>query len=387
MTALIFLFIWLITVLPVNIDFLNPIEQAFSDFDTSDIVFSKLREEPPADTNIVVVNIGYLSRAEIARELNIVSKSKPKVIGMDIFFSERKNPHDDSLLAKAIASSKNIVLVSKLVNFNEETGLYQDISKSINIFQDAAYSGYGNLPGSEEGNILTVRTFEPEVYYKDSTYKAFAVKVAELFNKGNSELLLSRENESEIINYRGNKNKFYYLETGELEKPDVNLDFLKGKIVLFGFTGNRAGPKILEDIFFTPLNNIYAGKTLPDMHGILIHANIISMIINKSYINTMPSWLNFLLALIICYLNVIMVSRIKFKFADWFDTLTIVLIIIESILLLFLSLEIFLYLNFKISLTITLVTIVLLPDAFDAYENLSIRFHPALRKIKDKIFI
>ncbi len=387
MTALIFLFIWLITVLPINLDFLNPIEQAFSDFDTSDIVFSKLREEPPADTNIVVVNIGYLSRVEIARELNIVSKCKPKVIGMDIFFSEHKNPHEDSLLAKAIAGFKNVVLVSRLVNFNKETGLYGDVSKSIDIFQDAVYSGYGNLPGSEEGNILTVRTFEPKVNYKNSTYKAFPVKIAELYNRGNSEFLLNRDNESEIINYRGNKDKFYYLDTGELEKPDVNLDFLKGKIVLFGFTGNRTGPKILEDIFFTPLNNIYAGKTLPDMHGILIHANIISMIINKNYINTMPGWINFLLALIICYLNVVMVSQIKLKFADWFDSLTIVFVIIESILLLFLSLEIFLYLNFKISLTITLVTIVLLPDAFDAYENLSIKLQPALRKIKDKIII
>lgn len=64
----------------------DPIGQAIGDMEISDIAFS-IRDEPPADQNVVIVNIGYLTRAEIAEEIRNVVKYKPKVIGFDILFS------------------------------------------------------------------------------------------------------------------------------------------------------------------------------------------------------------------------------------------------------------------------------------------------------------
>ena len=41
----------------------------------------------------------------------------------------------------------------------------------------------------------------------------------------------------------------------------------------------------MKDRYFTPLNEKYSGRSHPDMHGVLVHANIISMIQHADYIN------------------------------------------------------------------------------------------------------
>ncbi len=370
------------SLIPLNLEFLNPVEQSLNDFDTSDIVFSRLREEQKADTNIVIVNIGNLDRREIAKELTIVNSYKPKVIGIDAFFWKRKNLRVDSLLAKAIAGSKNIVLVSKLGIYDKEINSYDTVFNSVNYIEGKASTGYANLPGNGVDNSITVRDFKPDVRYKNLLYDAFSVKIAQLYDKGDTKYLLRRSNKTEIINYRGNEDKFYFLNTGEVDNPKINLNFLKGKIVLFGFAGTGMGPKMLEDIFYTPLNKKYVGKTIPDMYGIFIHANIISMIIHKNYINSMPVWLNLILAVLICYFNVIIIKFIKIKYGDWFDLFTLLLIGAESIFILFLSLEIFLHLEMKISLTLTLISLILISDAIDVYDNLSTKVIKTFNKLK-----
>ena len=51
----------------------DPLGKALGDMELTDIAFSRLREDPPIDTNIVIVNIGNLSRGEIGQQiLNIV---------------------------------------------------------------------------------------------------------------------------------------------------------------------------------------------------------------------------------------------------------------------------------------------------------------------------
>ena len=50
--------------------FLDPIGDAIGDVEMTDLVFSKIRQNPAVDKNIILVNIGELSRSEIANELN-----------------------------------------------------------------------------------------------------------------------------------------------------------------------------------------------------------------------------------------------------------------------------------------------------------------------------
>ena len=60
-----FAIIWLLTFIPVNLGFFNPLKNALYDFDANDLIFSKFNYDKNADTNIVIVNIGYLNRPRL----------------------------------------------------------------------------------------------------------------------------------------------------------------------------------------------------------------------------------------------------------------------------------------------------------------------------------
>ncbi|MBN4065782.1 hypothetical protein JYT51_00445, partial [Candidatus Amoebophilus asiaticus] len=74
-TLFVYIVILIFYLIPLNINFLDPLEQALSDFELTDIVFSKMREKESVkgDTNIVLVNIGNLSRRGIADEIKIIN--------------------------------------------------------------------------------------------------------------------------------------------------------------------------------------------------------------------------------------------------------------------------------------------------------------------------
>ena len=68
-------------------DAFDPVGKAFGDMELTDITFSQLREDPIIDENVVIVNIGNLSRAGIAQQIMNISACKPRVIGLDIIFA------------------------------------------------------------------------------------------------------------------------------------------------------------------------------------------------------------------------------------------------------------------------------------------------------------
>ncbi len=366
-TITVFVIIWLLTFIPVNLGFFNPMKNALYDFDVNDIVFSKLSPEKSADTNIVIVNIGYLNRPQLAELITKIKSYKPKVVGLDILFRENKEPIGDSLLSKAIKLDGNTVIVNKLSGFDEDKQNYDTLITSINKLTNFSYSGYANLPSKAGSNLTTIRLFKPEAKYKDSTIDAFSTEITKLFDKKSYDELIKRNNDFETINYRGNADKFYYIDGTNLNNLD-NVDFIKNKIVLLGFLGEYPSHTILEDIFYTPLNENYAGKTYPDMYGVVIHANIISMILSKSYINNLPSWIEVLLAMIICYLNIVLLKFIKMKNIDWLSIISLATKTLEFIILLFIDLEIFINFQLKFSITLMLASIVLISDGEAIYD-------------------
>ena len=366
--------------IPVNCGFLSPVATALGDFDVYDIVYSKLLEEQSVDTNIVLVNIGNLSRKELAEEITVINKFKPAVIGIDAFFEAEKDPVSDSLLALAFSDCKNLVMVDKLDNFNEGTKHYGSLHTSISKFSRYSKGGFANLPNDDAVGFRTIREFRPVEKVKDSTVLAFASKITRVYKKDAFQYLAGRGNQNEIINFRGNYNRFYFIDTYLYAEPGVDLGFIKDKIVLMGYMGPDFNTKTLEDVFFTPLNDRYAGKSFPDMYGIVIHANIISMILNRTYVDVMPDWISYLLALVICFMNVKMLLWIMAGMKDWFNGLAKLFIFIYSILTLFLSIEILHYFNYKINLTVALIAVVLSNTVIEIYDNYILKINKKLNK-------
>jgi CHASE2 domain-containing sensor protein len=361
--------------IPVNCGFLSPVATALGDFDVYDIVYSKLLEEQTVDTNIVLVNIGNLSRKELAEQIEVLNRFNPAVIGIDSFFEIDKDKDSDSLLSTALSNCRNLVMVDKLDSFNEKTNQYGSLHSSITKFSRYSKGGFANLPNDDAVGFRTIREFRPLEKVKDSTALAFSAKIVSIYRNNAFQKLALRGNRNEIINYRGNIDHFYRIDAYQYTQPDVDFSFIKDKIVLMGYMGPDFNTKTLEDVFFTPLNDRYAGKSFPDMYGIVIHANIISMILNGTYVNTMSKWISFLIAVIICFLNVKMLLWIMSRRKDWFKALTKLFIFIYSILTLFLCIEILHYFNYMINLTFALITVFLANTAIELYDNYVSKFH------------
>jgi CHASE2 domain-containing sensor protein len=98
-----------------------------------------------------------------------------------------------------------------------------------------------------------------------------------------------------VINYKGNLEHFVHFTLDEfmaLKHKEIVTD----KIVLLGYLGTPTGNSFdVEDKHFTPLNIITAGKSIPDMYGMVVHANILAMLISDRFMYKVSNgWLLFL---------------------------------------------------------------------------------------------
>jgi CHASE2 domain-containing sensor protein len=379
-TAMMFLVVGIFSFIPINCLFLDPIAKAISDFDVYDIVYSKLREEPKVDTNIVLVNLSNLSRAEIARQVNIINLFNPKVIGIDAIFQEEKDHRSDSMLSDAFSKCQNLVLVSKLDMYNEVGEVYDTLLTSINIFNQYAKNGYANLPNDDKVSFRTIREFRPLLTNTGVSVSAFASKIVEIYKPEAFKFLINRKKEIEKINYTGNYNKFYYLDAHQILYGENQLGFINNKIVLMGFMGINMNDKTFEDIYFTPLNERFAGKAFPDMYGVVIHANIISMILSKNYVGLMPELLSIVMALILSYISAYIIFNLKIKFKDWFSAFSKLYILFISLLNLFVGVMVLHHFNYRINLTLALAVVVLTNTIVEIYQSYVCKIFPSLEK-------
>lgn len=303
-TCFVLLMSGLISIAAVNTDIFNPLKNAFKDFDVTDLAFQKFRESKDPGQDIVLVNIGNLDRTGLAAELNVINRFSPAVVGIDAFFNKPKDPVQDFQLAMAMNSTENLVLVSRLDSVNDTTLAFGHVTRSLPIFSANAHGGYANFITGGDDGFLTTRRFTARETVADTTEVSFAARILELYDKEAYRKLMSRPAQQEIINYSGNLDKFIRLDVHQVLDSGADLSFLKGKIVLMGYLGEPMGAPSLTDVFFTPLNQNIAGRGFPDMYGITVHANILSMMIRGDYIEQTPESMDYILGVLLCFFNV-----------------------------------------------------------------------------------
>jgi CHASE2 domain-containing sensor protein len=356
-----------------TIDFLDPINNTVEDFNASDVVFSQFRDvkKVPPDTNIVLVNIGYLNRAGIAQQIEIINSYDPLVIGIDTFFRKLKNNSQDTALAVAMSKVKNLVLVSKL-RYNAKIDKFDSLETSNPYFNQYASTGFSNLITDKTEEFRTTRAITPIESINNKTEEFFAVKLASYKNKVKADRFIARNNTKEIVNFRRNIDlgKYKTLDVKDVFSNKDNLGYLKGKIILLGFLGPDLETKVTEDIFFSPLNYNYIGKAYPDMYGMVVHANVISMILDEEYINTIPDLLKIALTFLIIYFNMALFRYIKHHFEFIYETANIFIITGEIILLNATMMYVFFWFNFEIGFSeATLYGIIFSATGFEIYHG------------------
>jgi len=315
------------------------------------------------------VNIARLNRASIGKMLEIIGKHKPAVVGIDAFFRKEKGAEDFALMMR-MSQIEQLVLVSELDSAGEDGDSWNSVNYSNPMFMDFAQSGFANVITGEQthGGFRTVRDFVPYFNVNDTVVPNFTSKIVSLFDSSAYNDLMLRSNHLEPIKWRGNYTKFFHLDYNQVLEGQFDPSIITDKIILFGYIGDYVGGQdSYIDKFFTPMNDRPAGRTYPDMYGIVVHANVISMILNSDYIHKAPSWLNMLHAVLIGYLNVLLFIWVARRYKHLSDLITKPFQIFELIVLVFISVIFVLNYQVKFNLTLTLIIIAFSGDLTELY--------------------
>ncbi|MCX7735095.1 MAG: CHASE2 domain-containing protein [Candidatus Kapabacteria bacterium] len=355
----------------LNLNFLDPIENTIQDLNLSDIVFSKMikKDDIQVDTNIVLVNIGRLTRYGIAKQLEIINRYEPKVVGIDVFFRKLNNPFNDSTLKAVLQKTKNAVLVSKLI-WNSENDQYDTIEYCHPEFKQNHRTGFVNFIMDKDTSSRTTRTFTPKQQVGNKTEINFSCVIASVFNPEKTKKLLDRNNEIEIINFRRNFNKYYHIDADEIFQRQDSLGFIRDKIVLMGYMGPNFHTLTTDDIFFTPMNEQYIGKSLPDMYGIVVHANVISMILDESFYYKFDLYIAAIIIFVYVFLvfNFFTYLRTKSEFTSrFYEPISILTVFASIFLFIFLNLNSIYLFRVDLNLMISVFVFLIIIPCYEAY--------------------
>lgn len=361
-------------------DVFDPIGQAFGDMEFTDIVFSQLRDDPVGDDRVVLVNLSTLERAEIAMMLDIISQYNPACIGIDSFFyTPKEDTLGDMMLMEAMARVENLILASKLLPHptdpNKDTIAYS--WEAFNQFADA--NAYVNLvtDADVQEDLKMCRTFIPKFDIQGDQKVAFAVKMASYVDSAAAAEFLARNNEEEVINYRGNVldygatkfgTKYFALDVPDVFNENFVPEMIEGKVVMFCYLGKYLGDReSLEDKFYTPLNEKYIGRAFPDMYGGVVHANIISMILNRDYINYMGDNAGYAFAVFLCFINVALFSLVYKTIPKWYDGVTKLFQLLELGVMVFAVIYVLDEFSYKLEVSLAMVAVALAGDGLEVF--------------------
>lgn len=301
-TVFIFLVAWVLSFIHIDHHKLDPFTYGIRDYDVTDIVYSRLRKkETLLDKRIVLVNTDQPNRMVLHQMLERIEAAQPRVIGIDIFLEGKKDSLADALLQQTFIRHQNIVVATVLEGYSPEKDFFDRESGCDTSFSNYTRTGFSNFPGNK---TQTVRVLSPKEKVQAHSVNSFATEISQQYDPSAIEDLLKRANTLEQIHYTSNIESFIRFEPETILDTTVNLtEVLKDKIVLIGFLSDFESDDPIIDRFFTPLNERYTGRTTPDMYGIVIHANIIRMLLDRDYIDKLPKWVTYIFALILVYFN------------------------------------------------------------------------------------
>jgi CHASE2 domain-containing sensor protein len=185
--------------------------------------------------------------------------------------------------------------------------------------------------------------------------------------------LVKRHDHNEIINYSRRTDKYLVIEGDDLLSRAKDDSVLNGKIALLAYV--NINPDDIEDKLFTPMNPKFAGKSIPDMNGIVVHANIISMILDHKYINKLPSWIGILVAILVGWLHMSFFIRYYLENHIWFHLVAKFAQLISAVLFVYLGMYLFSRFRIKVDMSLTVVVIVLAVDIIYFYEAFAVWLH------------
>ena len=369
-TLWVFIFIVVLGSIPLNLGVINPIKLSLKDFDSNDLSYSKLgkAQNTPIDKRIAIVNIGNADREVLSLIIDKVGSMKPKVMALDAYFNGPGDPYQDSLLSNCFARNKNLIAatVLDLKGSEGDTVVYGGT-----YIKTAAQYAFVNF---FTDSVSTFRYYDP--FFKDYSHKlhkSFSSAIVEAYDSAAYHTLEKKGASKVLINYTRHVNQYPVYNYEDILMDKVYDSAFWGKIVLLGYLNND--PNDITDKKFTPMNERYYGKSVPDMNGIVVHANIISMALDNNYVKKLPSWANWLVAVVICWLHMSFFIRYYLESHIWFHLVAKIAQVLSAIFFVWLGIYLFDKYRLKVDLKLSLIVIVMAVDVIYFYEAWAVWMH------------
>lgn len=310
--------------------YLSPILNRLEVLNISDISLDAIfanREMGPLDSNIVVINIGEAAPApdgKIAALLYKLQSYGVAVIGVDVLLDDKHVAQFDEsrraeveALWQAIADVPSVMLATVY----QPDRLIPALRFDSGLVRSGRSFAYANLYRDEDA---VVRRFEPFRSIEGERWTSLAVACVQRFDSVGFRWIDRLPEDQFIINYAGSYDETQRLHIDDILSASGVVDSifaarLRGTIVLVGIVNER-GWFYMGDTHLTPLGRklsipdqdgtpmSYAG---PDMSGVLVHANIINMLLTRSFVSTPPLWVEYLIAFVLVYLATVLYTLLR----------------------------------------------------------------------------
>ena len=369
-TLWVFIFIIGLGSIPLNLGIINPLKLSLKDFDSNDLSYAKLDKAKytELDSNIVIVNIGNADREVLSMMIDKAATMKPKVMAMDAYFDQALEPYQDSLLSEVYKRHKNLIAACVMQLSGKEGDTVSIRGDYINTASQYAYVNIFT------DSLSTIRYYEPFFEdYSKKKYKSFTSAIVEAYDPEAYKKLEKKGAKKLTINYTRRAHQYQIVNYEDLLTDKVLDSTLMGKIVLFGYLNDN--PNDITDKKFTPMNQRYYGKSVPDMNGIVVHANIISMALENNYIKKLPSWASLLMAVLIGWLHMSFFIRYYLESHIWFHLVAKIAQVLSVIFFIWLGIYLFDQHRLKVDMKLSVIVIALAVDVIYFYEAWAVWMH------------
>jgi len=279
-TILSFVFMGVLAYVTVNVDFLNPVEQAFNNYSLSDMYYQIDRHgvQPKTSELITIVDMTeYFDRGDIAEILMKINDMDPQAIGVDIIFEGvRDDAVGNELLQDAVkALGDKAVFSMKLKDYDEDKECFTDVTSSFFTDSIVVNQGYANLPDNMEDR--NIRDYTVTQKLNDSMVYSFPYMIAHLMDE-------EIKPTDKVLHIDYSNVAFPVVKASELDEHE---ELIAGHVVMLGTMYEE------RDMHLSPI-----GK----MAGLEMQTYSLKTILERKIITDLPEWLNYVIAFIVCFL-------------------------------------------------------------------------------------
>lgn len=244
---------------------------------TTDLFFriSNSSEERRIVPDITLIDIDSIkNRTELVMLLSKVLDKKPRVIGFDVFFRERTNSAEDSLLAEFMSKIKHDGCFIFANDYSDEA--LPQVSHSFFLGrEDSLSEGFVNFIFDKK--YMNVRTFRNEKETNEGRQQSLAYR-----------MITSQKQDGMI-----DKDSIYYIDYRlssfqELSPDEIEDAQIEGQWVLIGSKSES------HDVYNTPIGM---------MPGLRIHAYILKTLLSKTPIHPSSKTGDWIVLFIVCLLS------------------------------------------------------------------------------------